>query len=398
MDNFGLTETGFKRARYNDIVTKLETRAIELFGSNINLNERGLLGLTIRLTAWISAISWQLAEKVYLSSFVSTAESLEDLARIGQYIGISPRSAVFATGEVTFTGDENTEIPQATQVKTPAGLVYFTLESAVVPSEGSVDIPISAIEPGSSYNVPQETITELVNPISGITSISNGEGITNGLNAETAAEFRARYRDSVSAPGAATLNSIRASLLNVEGVRTAKVVENDTMDVDGEGRPPKSVEAILLGGDNQEIAETILDTIAGGIQSHGNVCETVIDDSGTERNICFSFATVVSVYANVTVTTTETYPAEGETQIKTAIMRYIGGQDPEGTVYPGLSMGDDVVYNRLISSILCEVPGIKDITLEIGTDGTTYNEENISIGDFEVSETDFDNLAVVENA
>ena len=398
MDNFGLTDKGFKRARFDDIVNNMETRAIEIFGSNINLNERGLLGLTIRLTAWVASIGWQLAEKVYLSSFVGTAESLSDLARIGQYIGISPRAAVFATGEVTFSGDENTEIPQATQVQTPEGLVYFTLESAIVPSQGSVDIPISAIEPGASYNVPQQTITELVNPISGITSISNVEGITNGLNAETAAEFRARYRDSVSAPGSATLNSIRAALLNVEGVRTTKVVENDTMDVDGAGRPPKSVEAILLGGENQEIAETILNTIAGGIQSHGNVCETVTDDSGTERNVCFSFATVINVYANVTVTTTETYPADGESQIKTAIMRYIGGQDPEGTVYPGLSMGDDVVYNRLISSILCEVAGIKDITLEIGTDGSIYSEENISIGDFEVSETAFDNLAVVENA
>ena len=392
--NFGLTEQGFKRARYNEIVSSMESRAIVLFGVDVNLNERGPLGLIIRLTAWVASNIWQLAESVYNSSFVSTAETLTDLARIGQYIGIAPRAATFAVGEVLFTGDNGTLIPQGTQVQTEDSLIYFTTQPETVPVSGEILVPVQAIQPGALYNVPGNTIDELTNPIAGIDSVNNPDPVSGALNAETAAEFRARYRESVSRPGRATLNALRAALLDVEGVRTAKIVENDTDVVDGEGRPPHSIECYLLGGSNADIAQTILDTKAAGIKPHGSTCENVFDNSAIEKTVCFTFATVVDIYANIDVTTNSQYPADGADRIKTAVIQYIGGQDDGATIYPGLSMGDDVVYNRIISGILCQVPGIVDITLEIGVDGMTYNTQNITIGDFEVAETGTDKLVV----
>ncbi len=80
----------------------------------------------------------------------------------------------------------------------------------------------------------------------------------NGQDEEIDAELQDRYYASLGKVGARRVESIEANVLDeVEGVRAAIAIENDTNVVDAEGRPPHSVETVVLGGLDEDIAMAI---------------------------------------------------------------------------------------------------------------------------------------------
>ena len=390
MADYGLTAQGFKRKRYADIIAEKESRARELFGENVNLKESSPMGLFIRLNAWEEALVWQMAEDVYFSAFVDSATGTS-LDKVAQYIGIMRNPALRATGEVKFEGDDGTTIEEGFLVETEDGLQFETTEEVEIEA-GEATADIRAIEPGTDGNVPASIITEIVNPVEGLDSVTNEESTTGGSNKETDAELRQRYIDSVAKGGASTVDSIRASLLDTEGVRAALVIVNsENEEVDG--RPAKSFESYVLGGDPGDIAKTILQTGAAGIQAFGTELETVEDESGQEHTIGFTYASEIDIYVDVTVTTNEEYPEDGDDRMVTEIVKYIGGTDEDGQIYTGLSMGDDVVYTQVIKSCY-RVPGVEDVIVEIGVSPDPTGTSNISIDTTEVAETAHDKVGV----
>lgn len=392
-NDFGLTETGFKRMRYPDLVSSMEARARGLFGEDINLTATSPLGLFIHLIAWFMAILWQVAEKVYYSAFVDTATGLS-LARCGKYIAISPRLPEHATGAVLFTGEPGATIPVESRVSTQQEVWFETTEPAEVGAEGTVLVPVRAVEPGPSGNVPTGAITELVEIIPGIDSVTNPEMTRGGRRAETDAEFYARYKLSVSRTGASTANSIRAALLSLEGVRAVRVAENKTMQTDDAGRPPKCFECYVHGGNRKEIARAILATGAAGIEPYGQETEIVIDDSSREQIIRFTYVEVKSIWIKLTVIPTLQFPLNGAQKITTALIQYLGGVDTDGEEYPGLEIGHNVVFNWLEKTALGTCPGIYDVTMEVSEDGNNWVTTDIEIAWNEIAETNYEKIQV----
>ena len=390
MPDFGLTGKGLRRKRYADVLESMESRARELFGENVNLSERSPLGLFLRLIAWSIGTVWQVVEDVYNSAFVDTAEG-HNLDKVALYIGITRRPATRATGKVTFSGDDGAVIEEGFLVETEDEIRFETTEEVEI-SAGEAEANVRAVDPGTDGNVPADTITEIVNPIEGLDSVTNEEETEYGRNKETDAELRERYLDSVAKGGASTIDSIRASLLDIDDVRAALVVENNTMDT-VDGRPPKSFESYVLDGDAKDIAKTILKTKAAGIQAHGTESETVEDDAGQEHTIGFTYANEVIIEVDITVTTNEEYPEDGDERMVTEIIRYIGGEDEDGEIYAGLSMGEDVIYTQTIKACY-RVPGVDDVNVTINKVGEAAGTDNISIELTEVAETDYTKVSV----
>ncbi|MDL2258866.1 hypothetical protein LJC42_06935 [Eubacteriales bacterium OttesenSCG-928-K08] len=117
-ENWGLSEHGFRRPSYNDLLDAYEIRAKELFGVGINLTVRSPLGIFIRIFAWFLSLTWQLAEAVYNSGFIDTAAGVS-LARLGAFIGIRPFIAAKAKGTISVSGDIGTSVPMAFIPTTP---------------------------------------------------------------------------------------------------------------------------------------------------------------------------------------------------------------------------------------------------------------------------------------
>lgn len=397
MAEWGVTEKGFRRKTYPEIISDMEAKAKDLFGADIDLSSASPLALFLRVVAFGLSLLWMVAERVYNAGFIDTATG-QSLDYVVKYAGLRRRPASPARRMLRFTGDPGVVIPQGFLVETQGGPPRFaTLQAVVIPESGTVDVLAEAVEPGTSGNVGPGTITAIVNPIPGLDSVTNVDHPANvdGLNRETDRELRERYYQSLAAGGASTIDSIRASVLAVPGVRSARVFHNPTMDIIN-GRPPKSVEVVVLGGANEDVAQAIHKTISAGIEPYGDIEVAVVDAGGETQVIRFSRAQTVPLYVNVRVTATSSYPLDGDERIKDEIIRYIGGIDSTGELRPGTGLGEPVIWTALIEAAR-RVTGVQDVDITVGTEPNPTGRANVPIGPREVAETSLDKITITRS-
>lgn len=384
-----LDEKGFRRKTYTELLDEMQIEAKAKFGDDVNLGVKSPLGIILYLYAWFLSIVWLLAEKVYYSGFIGTATG-EALDRLLPYGGTKRIGEEYAIGKIKITGEPNQTITAGFQGATKQDIFFETIDDCLLNDSGIGYVPIQALEVGPSGNVIAGEINVIVNPNANVTSIINEEATSGGRSRETDAEAKDRY-SKIESRGASTLDSIYSAVSDVKGVRTVKVIENDTDTTDSGGRPPHSFETLVLGGNTQDVAEAIFSKKPAGIQSYGSTTATVVDKSGTNRTVKFSFASVLNVYANVSVKRNNTFPEDGSDQVRTQILKYIGGLDESGDVYPGLDLGSDVIHSTALRKVT--VVGIDDITIKFSTNGSTYSEENIDVGT-NVAETSYEKVVV----
>jgi uncharacterized phage protein gp47/JayE len=375
-DNWGLTEKGFNRPNYTTLLNALEYKARELYGDSINLTVRSPLGLFLRIIAWVWNILWACLEDIYNSRFVDTAAGTS-LYSIGRNIGMQLLPEGKASGYITVSGTAGTRVPAGFLVSTNGGLQYVVTSAVTIGSEGSVLAVIKAVKTGTEYNTDAGTVRMIVNPssVSGITSVYNKAEVTGGREKETDIDFRDRYYKSVDYAGGVNADAIRASLLNdVEGVSSAYIYEND-QDVFDEiyNLPAHSMEAVVYGGLDEEVAQAIYARRAAGIQTLGSSEVDVLTASGQTMKIRFSRPSPKRIWVRITSLKT-TKEFSGNVAIKEALLEYIGD-----STSGGLNIGVSVVYIKL-PGIINSVLGVEDFDIEISSDGINYVKENISIG------------------
>lgn len=390
-----LDRTGFKRERFEDVFSSMEEKAREAFGETINTSARSPLGIILRIVAWVIARLWQDTEDVYNSAYVNTAEGTS-LDRLGPYVGVTRIMNQYAVGKVELTGTPGYIVQAGFRVA--AGERYFETDDLVtIGSNGKVMANITAIEPGQTGNVAAGWITDIVNPNADVIAVTNPAATGGGREKETDQEFRDRFSLSVASGGSGTVDSIRGVLLSVPGVRAAAVIENTAKTPDAEGRPGKSFEAYVLGGQPEDIGAAIFIKKAAGIEPYGTERVMVTDLAGNPHEVRFSYARIEPVMLRVTVTKNSSYPLDGVAMMKTAMIKYIGGEDADGQLYSGLSMGAPVIHARLVATALT-IPGVDDATVEVSTDaGVTWHEGNVPILRQSVAQVDADSITVVES-
>lgn len=384
-NEWGLTERGFRRPTYTELLDALEYKARELFGSKANLTVRSPIGLFLRIYAWILNMLFSTIEDVYNSRFVDTAVGTS-LYNLGKAIGLRLLSEQKANGYLTITGTEGTTVPKGWLASTVSGYQFVIVAEGVIGASGTATLPAQAVIAGPDGNVAAGTITTIVNPgiPEGLTAVTNPAAFDGGRSRETDEEYRDRYYKSVDYAGGVNADAIRGEILqNVEGSYAAIVYENDTDETDADGLPPHSLEAVVYGGLDGEIAQQIFRRKAAGIQTHGSTSISVLSDSSATYTIKFSRPTLIDVWIQITdlVTDGEKYPDDGDDQIKAALIDYIGGDAKGGT-----TIGEDIYYNRL-PAIIYSVPGVLDFELKISTDGATYGYGNIIISSREKAVT-----------
>lgn len=389
-----LDENGYRRKTYDEILEEMQSRARELFGEKINLSKTSPVGLFIMLIAWFLSLVWKDNEDVYHSAHPNQATGV-NLDRLLPYSGITRNLAQFAEGEVTLTGTAGYTVEQGFQVATTSDVFFETVLDVTLDTTGIGVARIRALEVGRVGNVEAGEINTIVNPDANVESVINNEPTTKGREKETDLEVRQRRDISIEGLGAATVPSIRARLLEMPDIRAATVIENYENEVVN-GQPPHSIQAFVLGGDDQVIAETIFNTKAGGIRPYGNTTRQVTDESGRAHTVGFTRAVEIPIYSRITITKSAAFPSDGADRIRRTIVQFIGGKDNSGALYSGLNMGEDVIYSKLIAKVF-QVEGVEDLNLELSKDNTTYVQSNIAIGPEEVAQTDVDYIGVTLN-
>lgn len=387
--DWGLTDAGFRRPTYAELLNALEHKARELFGSKANMTVRSPLGVFLRIYAWVLNFLFSTLEDVYNSRFVDTAVG-SSLYNLGKAIGLRLLGAQRAAGYLTFIGDDDTEVPEGFLAETISGMQYITMTSGVI-KDGSVALPATAVIPGPDGNTDKETITNITNPKLGIQKVINVGPFEGGRNTETDAEFRERYYISVDFAGGVNIDAIIAEVYgSVEAVIAVTGEENDTDFESKTGLPPHSVEIVAYGGLDEDIAKAIYRRKAAGIQTFGNTVVPVITTAGKPYEVHFSRPTPISVWIKVfNLVTDDKFPLDGIEQIKEALIRHIG-VDTRG----GLNIGQDVVCVTLPTVVL-RIPGVVDFDLQLSSDGEIFSWNNIKIAEREKAVTN-ESMVIVE--
>lgn len=376
---FGVTTQGYKRKSTQQIRESIENglREQPSFGETWDYSDDSpFTQFYMVLSAEIGELH-QIQENNFNNVRVATAEG-NPLKTLGPNVGISAIQPRPATGQATFTGLSGTIIPIGFQIRTDNAeepIIYRVTEQGVIGSGGTIILNIQAATAGATSNVVANRLTVIINPIPGLSSVTNAVAISNGINAETDLEFRQRYFARVTSIGGAAASAIAGGLRNVTGVTNAFVLDNKTATTDANGLPPHSFRAIVQGGTNQAIAEAILGVQPAGIDSDGTISENVTDSQGQTQTIRFSRPTEITLYVRLTLTKGPNFPSDGDTLITNALVEYIDG----------FALGADVI-NHIISSQVSQLNlDLTSIGVELSTDGMTYVSGNITIGNQELA-------------
>ncbi len=237
---------------------------------------------------------------------------------------------------------------------------------------------------------PINSLTVIQTPIFGWSAVTNpSDGIT-GRNLETDNELRFRRSRDIKLPGTSSLDAIQARLSNIPGVSLVQVLTNrENTEVDG--MPPHSIQALVVGGDPQNIGDELWKVIPGGIQTYGDIEVIIYDSNNKPQTMYFSRPENLYIYVQVALVFdgSGTYPADGDAKIKAGILAQI----------TSLSVNEDVIIQSLFKSIY-SVPGISNVFLTIGgstssTVAPTLSNTNIDVGNSQVATTDLNKINVI---
>ena len=389
-----LDEHGFSRPTYDELVEQLIDKWHELFGENANTATNSVGGIFIRVIAFVLNQVYQLAEMVYQSQFAdsATGATLDQLAANQGLVRHAPQAAM---GSIRIYGVAGYVVAAGTQVETDDGLMYVTSEDIKLADTGNKSIDLTdqglsvlayddknigmgtsnllyafnsgeaSNKIGTFANYPAEPVT----PVEEILAIQVGD-LTGGADLETDDELRARLEQAGQEAPSSPYNGVLSALGNVVGVNAVKVVANDTMQADADGNPAKTLHIYVDGGVNDDIGTAILDSVAAGVQTYGTLKVIVTDIAGQKHNVYFDRPATLDVHVSIKLTTDDDFPADGNDQIKQAVLAYVNS----------VPMGDAIRYSYLYRALYDGIPGIVVADIKIGS-----STDNLSATDIELT-------------
>ena len=372
-----LTAKGFERQSYDDVLNKEIQRAKELFGEDIDTSELTPLGKFIRIGAYYLAEAYEEAEYIYYSIFPNTARGVS-LDRLCVFVGITRDPATAAIYKRKVFGTDGYEVPMGFLVGTVSGITFYSVEKKEI-KDGECDITVWCSETGNTGNVDIKEITRIINPVAEVSGIQGVECIALGAEAETDYELRKRFEAAREGAGACTEASIKAAIMRVPTVTSVSIIINDTLSEDSEGRPGKSFECFINGGENYYdlIGETIFEKTPIGIKSVGDISVVIKDEFGREHSVNFSHTSKIKVYVKLRIRTNPQFENEnGKAAICDNIKTFINGS----------GVGEDVILSSLYGKIHA-VAGVEEVTeLVLSKDGEVYASQNINVREWEVAD------------
>jgi uncharacterized phage protein gp47/JayE len=227
---------------------------------------------------------------------------------------------------------------------------------------GAVDAVAASVDQGAIVGASGD-ITTIATPVGGWSNVVNLLDATLGAAVQTDASLRATRTAELSSSGAGTPDAIRAAVLKVSGVTTCTVFNNATsssVTMDGDTMPPNSMEALVQGGADADIAAALFAEWPGGIAYAGTTSVTVTDSQGQPQVVQFSRPTTTPIYVTISVTVDATqFSSGGTTAIAEAIADWGNG----------LAVGRDAVAAALGAQAFT-VPGVLDVPRSGSLGGT----------------------------
>jgi uncharacterized phage protein gp47/JayE len=280
-------------------------------------------------------------------------------------------------------------------VRSKIGLEAFSMAS----SDVNLEFPLlgfyavyAATKTGAAA-VSIGALNGIVGRVNGLDSAVNYASGVTGRAMESDAELRsglwARQKQAHS-----NEIVIQNELSQVSGVTYVKVYSNRGV-AERSGRPPKSYESVVAGGDEQAIAEKIFEIGPAGVQAFGNIVKDVIDSEGFHWDIGFSRPVNKYIWVKVD------YSRNLEEDLPIGVVNAIQDNIIAWS-HTALNVGVDLIYQKMFRPVY-DIQGIgfAAIKVAVSTDlnppsAEEYRSENVGIGEVEIAALDGTRIAVRE--
>lgn len=377
-----ITDKGFVRPSYDEILQAQINRAKVLLGDDIDTSEESVLGKFIRINVFDLNICYETLEDLYYSSFPNTARG-QSLDRLGSFAAVSRNQATQARIEVKIKGTVGESVPSAFLLKSDK-TSFYVVNDYTIDSNGEVVAIANCVDDGVVGNISNGERLDIQNPRMGIDSVEFIRIVQNGEELESDKDFRIRFANSLAGAGSSTESAIKGAIYRVPLVDGVSVIDNNSDTASS--IPPHSFACYVLAPESQydEIAKAIFDKKPLGIQCIGDIERTVYDAWGKPHTVKFFATSKAELKISIQIKTNQYFESSGISQIKDNIANFINN----------LANGSDVYYTSVFGYIHNVTGVVSVVDLKICKIGQNPGNSDIAIGEQEIARIDVSNISV----
>lgn len=277
-----LNENGLSLDNYATLLSNIQTAMNLIYapdGNNINFDSETPDGQFTNILAQIGTDIRDLAQEIYNSFNPDNCTGVVQDERYALNF-ITRKAGTFTIQDIDITcnqtvalqgldGEYNNPNAASYTVSDDGGNLWYLIDSTNIQA-GTTRLPFRSQNIGLSQPT-IGTINTQVTKVLGVTNVTNAVAPTSlGEAQESDAEFRIRRSRSTAIKGQNNYDIMTGQLLELEGVKDAKVFVNNTGDENitvtgdaNQGVPPYSIWVIVEGGAADSIADIIYHNSAG---------------------------------------------------------------------------------------------------------------------------------------
>lgn len=401
MGDFGLMSDGFRLKRLADIRASIYARLSLITdpdsGESLNtdFDENDPIVQILDATIEANAEAWMQLENVVRFLDPDAATGVVQSASV-QINGINRRAATASRVDLQLTGTPGTIIQLGQRVSDPMQVVTFVTTAPITLGGVGVGVVPALAELTGPIPAQTGTLTNILTPVSGWASVVNLQDATPGELEESDSILRARRARTTEAPSQSTSEAIFSALSNIPGAEFVRLLVNNTLATDSRGIPGKSIAAVLQGGDDQLIAETLFLRTPTGVGYFGNTARVITDRQGIDNQVRWIRPTPISVFIaiNLTINDMRQFGADGVDRIIEAILAYAqNGAAALGVTtgfrQTGFLPGGNINVSRLYTPVN-SIPGHVVTNITVGLSSLTINSSDLPIN--------FDQIAALDSS
>ena len=393
MADFGLTETGLKIKRLEDIMLDLHNEYRNVAGNDVNLDPQSTQGQEIAIWSADLATAWEQLENCY-NSFDPSASTGTSQSRLVLLNGLKRKPAIKSTAIITILGIPGSLIPAGSSVSTSDGKIFSSKAAFTIPLLGGGEQLFESAEPGAVTALAGQ-LNIIETPEDGWVSANNAQDAFVGNSQELDSELRKRQAYSAALPASNIIDSLYAAILNVENVVDVVIYNNNTNVVSPEGVPAHRFMPVVFKGSDEDISKAIYVNHTSGDKSYGSTTTSIQNVRDQQVLVQFEKAVPVDIHIKLTIKINSAFPTDGVQQIKDSIVAYASGNSVTANCDNGFLISEDVIYSRLFTPIN-DICGHDVQELLIGIIPIPSTIGNIPIGFNQISNFTDANIEIIE--
>jgi len=405
-----LTDTGVIAPDTNDVLIDVQNEYKEALGSDLDVSSSTPQGRLIaaETSARIAMLRNNAAMANMLNPSLAFGVFLDSLCALA---GVSRRVATHSVVLATLGGTPDTIIPAGTRAKTDLGDIFYLENETKISACGSVNAYFIAQESGP-IPCSANALNQIVDPILGWATITNGNNAELGADAESDADLKERRAQGLY-QGVALPAAIKAALQNVENVNSFYIFENYTNSPivkDGITINPHSIFTVIDGGENYAVAQALFNSKSAGCGysgigaesgesgESGDSLDVTVDITDTvsgntypvtftrPEDVNIQVAAVIKIPANLSTSQADIVEA-----VKQAVLSYAAG-NIDGVDKP--KIGVEVSAFEIASAITAAVPDIFINSVQIGLTSGSLSYSEIPMNINQIGRFAYDNISV----